>query len=185
MKQKILGIIPLVVAMLLVAAYAAGDNPVIAANNTTQTASINIADVLALQTLSLVNNSWASTDSATLFFLNSTLGQNAVTSKSNGRIDVYLKSSTGPNIPHVNSSYSNDTLTNFQYLNNVTGSYTLFTTGFAKAISNWKIPQGTGPAGATISVPLMVFIPSYTDDGYYNSTVTYAAVRHDRPAPTW
>ncbi|MEN4018780.1 MAG: hypothetical protein PQ975_00805 [Methanobacterium sp.] len=185
MKQKILGIVPLMVAVLLVAAYAAGDNPV-AANNTTQTASINIADVLALQTLSLVNNSWASTDAATeLYFLNSTLGNNTVTSKSNGRIDVYLKSSTGSNIPNTNSSYSNDTLNTFQYRSNETGNFVNFATTFTKAINNWKIPQNTGPAGATISIPLRVNIPSYTDDGYYNSTVTYAAVRHNRPAPTW
>ena len=172
------------VAMLLVAAFAAGDNPV-AANNTTQTASITLADVLALETLNVVNNSWNSTDATTLYFLNSTLGNNTVTSKSNGRIDVYLKSSTGPTIPHVNSSYSNDTLNTFQYRSNETGTFVNFATTFARAISNWKISQGTGPAGATISIPLRVNIPSYTDDGFYNSTVTYAAVRHGRPAPTW
>lgn len=184
MKQKILGIVPLMVAMLLVAAFAVGDNPVVA-NNTTQTASINIADIIALENPSLVNNSWASTDSASLNFLNAAGGQNAVTSKSNGRIDVYIKSNTGSTIPHTNSSYSNDTLNTFQYRNNETGTFVNFATTFAKAINNWKIPQGTGPAGATISIPLRVNIPTYTDDGTYNSTVTYAAVRNNRPAPTW
>jgi len=183
MDQKIIGILPLMVALLLVAAFAAGDNPVIAANNTTQTASIHIADVIAIETPSVVNNSWASTDSTTLFFLNNTLGQNTVTSRSNGRIDVFIRSNTGSSIPHVDPSYSTDTLTEFQYRSNVTGIYTSFTNAFVEIIDRWKISQGTGSAGATISVPLMVFVPSYTDDGFYNSTVTYAAVRHGHPAP--
>jgi hypothetical protein len=90
---------------------------------------------------------------------------------------VHIRSTNGSIIPHVNTTYSTDTLNTFQFRSNVTGAFADFATANAMAIGNWKIAQGTGPAGATISIPLRVTIPSFTDDGLYNSTVTYTAVR--------
>jgi len=131
------------VAMLLVAAFAAGDNPATASpeRRVNQTVSVNIADVIAIETPTVVSNSWAGTDAATLSLLDGAGNNNTVTSRSNGRIDVFLRSTTGPIIPHTNATYSNDTLNTFQFRSNETGAFVNFATTFARAISNWKIPQ--------------------------------------------
>jgi|GEM_PF-5301056 len=182
MKEKILGIVLLMGAMLFIVVYAAGDNPTTARpeRRVNQTVSVNIADVIAIETPTMVSNSWNSTDATTLFLLDGTGNDNTVTSRSNGRIDVFLRSSTGSTIPHTNTTYSNNTLNTFQFRSNETGTFVDFSTSFRMAIENWKIAQGTGPAGANISIPLRVNIPSFTADGFYNSTVTYVAVRGGR-----
>lgn len=183
MNQKIVGIIPLMAAMLFVAVFAVGGNSVAAAttDTQTQTASVYISDVIAIVTPGVVSNSYASTTATDLALLNGT-NDNNVISKSNGKIDVYIKAADGSVIPNSNTTYG-DSLTNFQYQSSGTGAYTDFTNGFVAVIKDWKIPQGTTTDGVSQSVPLKVHVPSYSAEGYYNTTVTYLAVRSGTPAP--
>jgi hypothetical protein len=172
MNQKIVGIIPLIAAMMFVAVFAVGDNPAAAANTASQTASVNVPDVISIEVPTSVSNSWSSVDAKTDLYLLDGANPNWVKSLSNGHIDVAI-SSTGT----IGAAGTSDTLTNFGFYASTTK--TTFDGSNQAAITDWKVAQnGVDGVDNVQELPLSVDVPSFTSNGNYQTTVTYTASRH-------
>ena len=188
MNSKMLGVLPIILMLCFTVFLAIGDNPATAApqDTQTQTAQVTIGDVISIVVPSVISNAHTGVDSvASLQLLNgnATGTVNTVQSLSNGRIDVFMKSNSGPNIYNNNATLTYpDTLTNFRYTNALATPATVnFATTYAEAIDDWKVSQNTvAGTGDTKNIPVFVTVPTYTAEGDYVAIVSYAAVRHDQ-----
>ena len=171
MDKKILGIIPIVAVLCFSVFLATGDNQATAApdpqNSTvSQTVTVNIPDVIAIEAPAVTVTAAANVDEKTL-----SIG-GLIINKSNKHIDVYVKD---PNAGTIPGAIEN--LDSFSYTPEVgpsdefDGTYQLFA-------NNWKVPQGTGASGTSLPEGLSVHIPSYTDGGSYTTVVTVTGGRH-------
>ncbi|MGZ7117903.1 MAG: hypothetical protein ACXVHS_10760, partial [Methanobacterium sp.] len=134
---------------------AMGDNPTMAAQqaNASQNASVSVADVIGISVPSLVNASNTGIGSQTALELKYGANTNNVTSTSNGKIDVYIKS-VAQIMNNNTTAYPTDNLT--FYFTNDTGAHNQFNGAWQKAIDQWKIPTGTPISGANKLVKLDV-----------------------------
>ena len=169
MNQKIVGIIPLIAAMMFVAVFAVGDNPAAAADTASQTASVNVPDVISIEVPTTVSASWTTVGAGTDLHLLDGTNQNWVRSLSNGRIDVDISSTAT-----IGATGTTDTLKNFGFYASATK--TNFDGDNQAAITDWKVTQSSSDNTKTLA--LSVDVPSYTSNGNYQTTVTYTASRH-------
>lgn len=171
MDKKILGIIPIVIVLCFSVFLAVGDYQATAApdpqNSTvSQSVTVNIPDVIAIEAPAVTVTAAANVDEKTIV-----LG-GLIINKSNKHIDVYVKD---PNAGTIPGAIEN--LDTFSYTPNG-GSLTQFNGGYQLFESNWKVPQNTGADGASLPEGLSVHIPSYTDGGSYTTIVTVTGGRH-------
>ncbi len=184
--DKKLGVFTIALMLCFSVFLAIGDNSVTAVppNSTGNTiATVTIGDVIGITVPTAIANNYTGWDSfSNLQLLVGGYGgtTNNITSQSNGKIDVYVKSDTGSFIPNNNSTeYPDDVLTNFRYSgtdSHVTNG--TFSDTWVKAIDDWKITQNETAADATINLPIYVNIPTFTAEGTYNTTIRYIAVRN-------
>ncbi|MCG2829003.1 hypothetical protein [Methanothermobacter sp. K4] len=173
MREKIMGVIPLIVALMFVVALGAYSSPSYAAT-ATQTVTVTVPEAIAIQVsdVNFGSINAGNTGTSPDFTINNT---------GNVKIDLYVKA----NAAAFTSLTATDTIpiTGFKIFSNVTGSYLTFTQSSQKIYDNMnKAAQGTGtPTQWTTRMQLNV--PSFTEDGVYTITNTYTAVKHNTAAP--
>ncbi|QHN06031.1 hypothetical protein FZP57_02420 [Methanothermobacter sp. THM-1] len=174
MKEKLMGIIPLIVALMFVVGIGTFNGPSYAAT-ATQTVTVTVPEAISIQVPDVNFGSVAagSTGTSPSFTINNT---------GNVKIDLYVRADASA----FTSPTATDTIgiENFSIFSNVTGSYLTFLTSSQKIYDNMnKAQQGTGNP-ATWSTTLRLTVPSFTEDGVYTITNTYTAVKHNGAAPS-
>ena len=169
-----MGIIPLVVALMFVVGVGVFNGPSYAAT-ASQTVTVTVPEAIAIEVPNVNFGEIAagSTGESPNF---------KVKNKGNVKIDLYVKADAAA----FTSLTATDTIpisSPFQIWSNVTGGYLTFTTSYQKIYDDMnKAAQGSGtPTEWTTKLKLTV--PAYTEDGVYTITNTYAAVKHNTPAP--
>ncbi|MCQ8905589.1 MAG: hypothetical protein NQU45_07760 [Methanothermobacter sp.] len=173
MREKLMGIIPLIVALVFVVAIGAYSSPSYAAT-ASQTVTVTVPEAISIVVPDVnFGNITAGTEGTSPAFTVSNTG--------NVKIDLYVKADAGS----FTSPNATDTIpiTGFKIFSNVTGSYAPFLTSFQKIYDNMdKAAQGSG-APTTWSTTLKLSVPAFTEDGTYTITNTYAAVKHNTALP--
>lgn len=173
-NNKIAFILPLLVAVVVITAYGS-INTVLAANNTTQTATVNVKPVIGIS------------DAATLTFpdvIDSTTGDtpesivNTITDQSNMAIDLYTRA----NQTNMTANGTTDTI-NIGFTSN-SAANNLYTTNYQSAYTNWLKPGQGSKSANTWNEPLNITVPQYTNNGTYTITIYHAAVANGAAAPT-
>ena len=172
MNQKIIGIIPLIAAMMLVAVFAVGDNQVSAATTTaSQSATVTVPESIGLTV------SPDATMAATGTGISVTSNSYNIANGGNSRIDVSISSGAA-----FTSTTSTDTIPvaatgDTNYVIKI-GSTTTNIPGAAanavKIIDNLKTQKQVGSVSATQTLA----IPAGLEQGTYTNTLTYTAVTH-------
>ena len=170
MNQKIVGIIPLMVAMMFVAVFAAGDNSAAAADTATQNAKLTVVQNIGITV------SPDATMTATSTGGNVQSNSYVINNSGNSRIDVSIKSGAA-----FNCLTSHDTIP-------VTAAGS---TGYYITINskNTNIPSGSpswiiynlptyyqSPNGCNVSATQTLNVPAGIEQGIYTNTLTYTAI---------
>ena len=172
MNQKIVGIIPLMVAMLFVAGFAVGDNSVAAATTTaSQTATVTVPESIGL------NVNPGATMTATGTGVSVTSNSYNIANGGNSRIDVSVYSGSAftcptsvDTIPIVAAGSSDYTITIGSTTTNIPGA----SANKATIITNMATLKQGGTASATQTLA----IPTGLEQGTYTNTLTYTAITH-------
>jgi hypothetical protein len=165
MNQKILGIVPLIVAMLFVAAFAVGDNSVSAANTAGQTATVNVNQNIAIT---------VSTDVTMTGADGTTLTSNSYIVNNTGNVQVFIYARA--NNAAFSSGTTGDTipiLGNYQ-IKNQGGTYTGLTTADQKITTTKLDTLNHGNNYLTLDQKLAV--PSGVESATYTNGLTYTAM---------
>ncbi len=172
MNQKMVGIIPLIAAMMFVAVFAVGDNSVTAATTTaSQTATVTVPESIGLTV------SPGATMTATGTGVSVTSNSYNIANGGNSRIDVSVYSGsvfTCPTsvdtIPIVATGSSDYTITIGSTTTNIPGA----SINKANIITNMATQKQGGTASATQTLA----IPTGLEQGTYTNTLTYTAITH-------
>jgi hypothetical protein len=165
MNQKIVGIIPLIAAMMFVAVFAVGDNSVAAASTGAQTVTVTVNPNIAItvpSTLTMAAADGATAQSSS-YIVNNT-----------GNVQVYVYVSAANAAFTSASSVDTIPITGYQ-IKNQGGSYTTITQTLQK-ITTTKLNtlnHGTN----TLTIDQKLAIPTGTEAATdYTNTVTYTAM---------
>ena len=169
MNQKIVGIIPLIAAMMFVAVFAVGDNPAAAASTATQTATVTVNQNIALSvdtqdlTYSGNDGAYATSDEYTL------------SNDGNVKINVYAK------LENENFAGSDPIATsgsNIFQIENDASAWTdihTATSGAGTILTSAKLDTAKHGSN-TLGTMQRLMIPTGTEAGSYTNTITYTAV---------
>ncbi|MDI9618768.1 hypothetical protein [Methanothermobacter sp.] len=174
MREKIMGVIPLIVALMFVVALGAYSSPSYAAQ-ATQTVTVTVPQAIAIEVDNVDN--WVVAAGATNTSENFT-----VKNRGNVKIDLYIKANSAA---FTSTSGATDTIpiTEFYIFSKDANNYQNIVQTYQKIYTNMnKAAQGSGTP--TIwSTTLKLTVPAYTEDGTYTITNTYAAVKTGGIAP--
>lgn len=177
MKQKTLGVVPLMVAMLLVVAFAVGDNQV-SADTVNQQVTVTVPEAIAISVQTPI--SFGSVPAGTT---NALSPNYPINNTGNVRIDLYAKT----NATAFTSSTATDTiaiLNNYFIKNNNTGNFVQLSTSSVKIYDNMnKASQGAGTPHVWNTAGQRLTIPAYTEDGAYSIGLIYTAIKRGGTAP--
>ncbi|BAW31004.1 conserved hypothetical protein [Methanothermobacter sp. MT-2] len=172
MKEKIGGLIALLLALMFAVALGAYDTSSAATANQTVTVSVPEAISIELDTpVNFGNQSAGGTYESPSYNI-----KNA----GNVKIDLYVQTNDTdfrPTTPNTE-----DTIPiagNYKIRSNVTGSFQQLSTSLLKIYDNMpKASQGSGTP-FTWTTQQQLTIPSFTEDGTYIITLIYTAVKHN------
>ena len=165
MNQKIVGIIPLIAAMMFVAVFAVGDNPAAAASSGTQTVTVTVNPNIAMtvpSTLTMAANDGTTAQSSS-YIVNNT-----------GNVQIYVYVSAANAAFTSASSIDTIPITGYQ-IKNQGGTYTTLTQT-AQKITTTKL--NTLKHGTNIlTIDQKLDIPTGTEAANdYTNTLTYTAM---------
>jgi len=173
MRERLMGLIPLMVALVFVVAIGAYTSPSYAAT-ASQTVTVTVPEAISIVVPNVDFGSIAAGSEGTSPAF-------TVSNTGNVKIDLYVKADASA----FTSTNATDTIpiTGFNIFSNVTGNYQNITTSSLKIYDNMnKASQGAGTP-TTWTTTLRLFVPPFTEDGTYTITNTYTAVKHNSPAP--
>ena len=175
MNQKMLGIIPLIAAMMFVAVFAVGDNQVAAANaQDTQTANVIVQESIGID---------VSPDAT----MTATAAGGAVTSNSytisnagNSRIDAFISSGSAFTSLTSGDDIPVDAAGDTNYFITIGTTNTNIPSDIAqKASIITNLPTHYQSAsGSSVSATQTLNVPAGIEQGTYTNTLTYSAVTH-------
>ena len=164
-------------AMIVVAAYAAGDNQV-TANPVNQQVNVTVREAIAISVQTPVSFGSVSAGATNVLSPNYMINNTG-----NVKIDLYAKT----NATVFTSSTANDTipiLGNYFIKNNNTGSFLQVSTGSVKIYDDMiKASPGAGTPHVWNTAQQRLSIPGFTEDGTYSIGLIYTAVKHNAIAP--
>jgi hypothetical protein len=164
-------------AMLLVTAYAAGDNQV-SANPVNQQVIVTVPEAIAISVQTPVSFGNVSAGTYNVSSPNYTINNTG-----NVRIDLYAKT----NATAFTSSTAIDNipiLNNYYIKNNNTGNFVQVSTSSVKIYDNMnKASPGAGTPHVWNTAGQRLTIPSYTEEGTYSIGLIYTAVKRGGTAP--
>ncbi|MDI6645319.1 MAG: hypothetical protein QME14_09710 [Methanobacteriaceae archaeon] len=173
MKQKILGIIPLMVVMLFVAFLAVGDNQTYA-NPVNQQVTVTVPQAIAISVETPI--SFGSVPAGTNYAVTP---EYWISNNGNVKIDVYVKAgSTEFTSPTATDTIAIDT--NYYIKNYNSGNFQQVTTTDQMIYNNMnKASQGSGTPTVWNGAQQRLNVPAYTEDGAYSITMIYSATKHN------
>lgn len=172
MNQKLVGIIPLIAAVMFVAVFAVGDNQASAATTTdTQTATVTVPESIG------INVNTSAVMAATGTGVSVTSNSYNISNAGNSRIDVSVYS--GPSFGCLTSSDKIDIAAagNGNYYITISGTNTNIpgaSANKATIITNMGTKKQGGYALATQTLA----IPDGLEQGTYTNSLTYTAITH-------
>ncbi len=173
MKEKLMGIIPLVVALMFVVGIGAFNGPSYAAT-ASQNVTVTVPEAISIQVpdvdFGIINAGATGTKGFT------------ISNTGNVKIDLYVRADALA----FTSPTATDTIGigNFSIFSNVTGEDLTFSTNSQKIYNNMnKAQQGSGTP-TTWTTSLKLTVPPFTEDGVYTITNIYTAVKHNAQAPS-
>jgi len=171
MKEKIGGLLALLVALMFAIALGAYDTSSAATAN--QQVQVSVQESISISVDSPVNfgnRSAAGTYESPTYNINNT---------GNVKIDLYANTNDTAFTPTTPNT--NDTIPiagNYKIKSNVTGSFEQLSTSLLKIYDNMpKASQGPGTP-FTWTTQQQLTIPAFTEDGTYVITLIYTAVKH-------
>lgn len=165
MKEKIVGVASLMVAILLVTAIAVGDNQVSAADSASQTATVTVNENIAITVPTAAT--MTGNDGTTV-----TSNSYDVNNVGNVKVHIYVKSDNSA----FTSVDSIDTIpiTGYQ-IKNQAGSYVTLTETLQK-ITTTKLDTPKH-GGNVLTTDQQLAIPSGTEAAVYTNSLTYTAMK--------
>jgi hypothetical protein len=166
MNQKILGVIPLLVALMFAVSFVATDNPVAAADTASQTATVTVNENIAITVPTAATMSGNDGDTVTS-------NSYDVNNVGNVQVHIYVKA----NAPAFTSGGSIDTIpiTGYQ-IKNQAGSYVTLTETLQK-ITTTKL--NTLKHGSNVlNTDQKLAIPTGTEAANYANSLTYTAMKN-------
>lgn len=162
MNQKIVGIIPLIAAMMFVAVFAVGDNQVAAASQTV-TVSVNKNIAITVPDVSMTGDDGTTIESDPY----------GVTNVGNVQVNIWVASNqaaftsgtTSDTIPIASSAYK---------IKNQAGSYVDLTQTLQKITTTKLNTKNHG--NNVLSTSQQLVIPAGTEAATYTNTITYSAM---------
>jgi len=171
MKEKIGGLLALLVALMFAIALGAYDTSAAATAN--QQVQVSVQESISISVDSPVNfgnQSAGSTYTSPSYNIDNT---------GNVKIDLYANTNDTAFTPTTPNT--NDTIPiagNYKIKSNVTGSFEQLSTSLLKIYDNMpKASQGPGTP-FTWTTQQQLTIPAFTEDGTYVITLIYTAVKH-------
>ncbi len=172
MNQKIVGVIPLMVAMLFVAVFALGDNTVAADNPVQQTANLTVAQVISISTDSNVDLGTTSGTAAQT--LNSPSYH--VNNDGNVKINLYIHANDSNGFTQAGG---NQTIPLAGYtIDDNSANPVNIGTGYSLIYGN----MAKGP-NSFLDTKQHLIVPAFTEAGPYSISLTYTAVRYPGTLP--
>lgn len=173
MNQKIIGIIPLLAAMMFVAVFAAGDNQAVAATvQDTQTATVTVSESIGIS----VNPD--ATMSATAAGGNVGSNSYTISNTGNSRIDAFISSgseftclTSGDTIPVAAAGDNKYFITIGSTNTNIPSDIDQK----AEIITNLPTHYQSA-SGSSVSAAQTLNVPAGIEQGVYTNTLTYTAI---------
>lgn len=177
MNQKIVGVIPLIVALLFVAAFAVGDNQAVAANPENQVVTVTVPEAISIAVQTPISFGTVSAGTS-----NALTPNYWIENRGNVKIDLYAKA----NAAAFTSATATDTIaiSGNYFIKDHDDNFIQFLTTSQKIYDDMnKASQGSGTPETWNTAQQRLTIPAYTEDGAYSIGVTYTAVKHNTVAP--
>lgn len=171
MNQKILGIIPLMVALLFVAAIAVGDNPATAANPENQVVTVTVPQAISIAVETPVTFGDVSAGTTgTLTYWVANVGNVKIDLSARAN-QTSFQSTTATDVIDINGNY---------FIQQHGGGNLQVSTTNVLIYNNMnKASQGSGIATNWTNAGQSLNVPSFTEDGTYSIGMIYSAVKHN------